>query len=974
MTFPPDYPYEVGDEIARGGMGAVMAARDTLLDREVALKVALPRMMSSDDAIRRFQQEARILARLDHPNIVPVHDLGVTDEGLPFYTMKRVRGRTLHQILRAVGDGDEETLREYPLSALLTVFQKICDAVGYAHSQGIIHRDLKPENIMIGEFGEVLVMDWGLAKSLRDSFQFSVSSVQSEDGEGTGQSSELFESDSALTMDGQIMGTPQFMAPEQAEGRIDEQDERTDIFALGAILYSTLTLRAPTMGTTVGEILDDVRAGYIPPPVYYNRIKGSGDDVDGGLDSHPISLSHCPKQEIPEALSLVTMAAMAFDREERYASVEDLKAEIAAWQSGQVTAAEEAGPIRKLAALLNRHRAIAVAAGAAMIVALVLTGALILSEREAQQAFEDLRESAPVFRDVALSLRNEGKLDEALVQLEAGIQLQPDNAEFQLIKGHLLQAGLRLNEAGQAYKRALSLDASLHLAETNAALCEAVASKASGNGELPAELIDELRHAAVMQDRPMDGLILAERIEKPTPVYEKRWQEAFNTTGIKGTMNKAGVGFQIHGTHPYAVPSFDTLKGFPLTDLSLNAKSDDISALAGMPLRYYNGPGTDLSPLRGSPLEHFVTGHSELADLSPLQGMPLKVFNAPDTHISDLNPLRGAPLEHLEIGATRIFDLEPLRGMKLKFMRIEQTKIRALSPLKGMPLEYLSAYNTRVSDLSPLREMPLGTLLLGKTEVTDLSPLQGMKLAELHIDGTEVTDLAPIAGMPLRQLGMRSSSVGSLAPLASLAQLRKLEAGNTKITDLSPLSALQLDYLSLQDTQVSDLEPLKGQLLKNLYLRGCPVSEISPLEGLPLTWLELQETFVEDIGSLAGTPLEVLLLSGTRVSDLSPLADSPVRVLSLDECRNLKDLKPLAGLPKLETINLRGSGVTDVSPLADCAKLLSVVLPELASRRGVEKLRDHPTLKVITFRAPASGVNPTTAEEFWKAWDKGERK
>ncbi len=936
MTFPPDFPYQAGDEIARGGMGSVMAARDTLLDREVALKVALPRMLGSADAMRRFQQEARILARLDHPNIVPVHDLGVTDEGLPFYTMKRVRGRTLHQILGAIRDGDEGVIRDQPLSSLLTVFQKICDAVGYAHSQGIIHRDLKPENIMIGEFGEVLVMDWGLAKV--SGGQSSVISDPPSHGYGaTEQSSVISDQysdpaagNSALTMEGAVMGTPQFMAPEQAEGRVEEQDERTDIFALGAILYSILTLRAPTVGTTVGEILDDVRAGYIPPPVYYNRIKDSGDD--GALDSRPVSLDHCPNCEIPEALSLVAMAAMAFNREDRYESVNELKAEIAAWQGGQVTAAEEAGPVRKLAALLNRHRAIATAVGSALAVALALTGLLVLSERKAQQAFENLRASAPVFRDVALSLRNEGELDEALIQLEAGIRLQPDNAEFQLIKGHLLQAGLRLDKAKAAYDRALSLDASLQLAATSAALCEAVSTRAPADGDLPAELIDELRLAAVMQDRPMEALILAGQIEKPTPAYEKRWQDAFKQLKIEGSFQNVGTGFQLHGLNSRPIPGFDVLKGFPLADLSLNARSSDLAALAGMPLRYYSGPAVDLSPLRGAPLERFLTGHSELADLSPLRGAPLVGLVAPNTHISDLNPLRGAPLEHLEIGATRIFDLEPLRGMKLKFIRIEQTKISDLSPLKGMPLEYLSAYNTQVSDLSPLREMPLGTLLIGKTRVTDLSPLQGLPLSELHIEGTKLTDLGPIAGMPLQQLEMYNSSVESLAPLASLAHLKRLTAGNTRIVD------------------------------------------IAPLLGMPLTWLELQGTFVEDLEPLAGAPLDVLLLSGTRVSDLSPLANSPVKVLSLDDCRNLKDLKPLTGLSKLEKIDLRGSGVTDVSPLADCAKLLSVVLPEAATRRGVEKLRDHPTLKVITFRAPTSGVDPTAAAEFWQAWDKGERK
>ena len=149
-------------------MGAVLDARDQKFGRSVAMKVMLRRQASEEEE-QRFLQEARVLGQLAHPNIVPVYDLGFDHERRMFYTMKLVQGATLHEVISKLKTGDSETLARYPLNTLLTIFQKVCDAVAFAHSRGIIHRDLKPHNVMVGEFGEVLVMDWGLAKILSGS-------------------------------------------------------------------------------------------------------------------------------------------------------------------------------------------------------------------------------------------------------------------------------------------------------------------------------------------------------------------------------------------------------------------------------------------------------------------------------------------------------------------------------------------------------------------------------------------------------------------------------------------------------------------------------------------------------------------------------------------------------------------------------------------------------------------------------------
>ena len=191
-------------------MGAVLSAVDQKLARSVAMKVMLRRNASEEEE-QRFLQEARVLGQLAHPNIVPVHDLGTDVQGRHFYTMKLVQGVTLHEILGKLKAGDQETVAKYPLNALLTVFQKVCDAVAFAHSRGIIHRDLKPQNIMVGEFGEVLVMDWGLAKHLDDEHHAKTEADRAQAIEGFTELSdaELAAGSGSLTLEGAVMGSPQ---------------------------------------------------------------------------------------------------------------------------------------------------------------------------------------------------------------------------------------------------------------------------------------------------------------------------------------------------------------------------------------------------------------------------------------------------------------------------------------------------------------------------------------------------------------------------------------------------------------------------------------------------------------------------------------------------------------------------------------------------------------------------------------------
>jgi tetratricopeptide (TPR) repeat protein len=233
--------YVLGDVIARGGMGVVYRATDTTLGREVAVKVLQDKFGPGSGAARRFADEARITGQLQHPAIPPVHDLGTLPDGRPFLAMKLIKGNTLDAQLKTRPNPSEGRGR------FVAVFEQVCQALAFAHAHNVIHRDLKPANVMVGNYGEVQVMDWGLAKVL------GTRTAAADDPDETRPGTEiqsLRESDAEFTQAGSILGTPAFMPPEQAIGAIDQVDKRSDVFGLGGILCVTLTGRAPFVGDT----------------------------------------------------------------------------------------------------------------------------------------------------------------------------------------------------------------------------------------------------------------------------------------------------------------------------------------------------------------------------------------------------------------------------------------------------------------------------------------------------------------------------------------------------------------------------------------------------------------------------------------------------------------------------------------------------------------------------------------------------
>lgn len=929
--------YRKGNVVAMGGMGAIHEARQAAMGRKVAMKVMLRE--ESESGLRRFINEARVTGMLEHPNIVPVHELGVDPAGRVFYTMKFVNGTTLAEVLAGLHLGTEEAVKKYPLSFLLTVFQKVCDAIAFAHSRGVHHRDLKPENVMIGDFGEVLVMDWGLSKE----------TGFASDAEDVAQSVTITANGELRTLDGSVLGTPAYMSPEQARGEIGSVDERSDIYSLGVILHEILYLQAPVSGENMNEVVQKVAAGMMDR-----------------MPDHP--RRHLPGGKVPASLDAVRRKALAYDMDRRYQKVQDLQADIAAYQSGFATSAEAAGLGKHVVLFIKRNKGVSASVLGALVALVGLSAWFtthlikarnesLVAEQNAQKELairiaadearaqaeqdrdaerlkareadnvrmaaeaevdeikmtaEELRQSseegnrilADVARENAERSRRhllEGQPKEALDSIDKAVFLAPRNADYTLQLANLLQASGRFGQARDRYRAALEIGADRRTAGSNLELSTELERVQAGEAVLQPQVIERLSKALHAQKRGPEVIMLdaavAGRLSEPTTLLDE-------------------------------ITSLD------------NSVPPELQPLLRALREYVAQPGW-------SPERIFLRPDGTAG------------VNLSGLAIGDLTCLRGHDVAELDLSGTDAESLADLRGLSLKRLNLRDTRVSDLRPLAGKPLEELVC-GPEVADLSPLRGLPLRVLDASGTKVSDLSPLEGLPLEELRLDGTPVVNLQSLTGMPLKRLHVNAPQVVDFAPLSTLTELEVLDM---------PPQAKDIDFAALPKLRevfwrhIRPEAPIGiGELMSIMTLRANLWARHGPvLAQLRLPDLGPHRLIVRDTSGTFD-----LDLRGTEITNLAALRTMPIQRLWLDTKSVPLKLAPLADIPSLRHLLMVDANVPSIMPVAGIRQLQSIALSRDVA--DVTLLAAHPSLQRIGYRLDKEGLLPaTTVQEFFQS-------
>ncbi|MDB5336939.1 MAG: stkP 3 [Planctomycetaceae bacterium] len=997
--------YVLMEKIGAGGMGQVFKARHRRMDRFVAVKLLPPAMTKDKAAIARFEREVKAAAKLRHPNIVAADDADCAN-GVHFLVMELVDGTDLAELVRKNGP--------FPVEMAVNYIQQAARGLEAAHNEGIVHRDIKPANLLLDKKGTVKILDMGLAR------------LNGDDAAGQAE----------LTGTGMVMGTVDYMAPEQALST-KHADSRADIYALGCSLYYLLTGQATYGGETLMAKLLAHRDGLIPSlratrpdipeqvqAVFQKMVAKAVQDRYQTMTDVIAALEHCDPRTASSANTLQTQLPSGNTQQTQTSfagsGMTDFLKGFPSLQEPAPTIAAKARA--KPVAVDGNRRKLLIGGGILGALSLLIVVVVMVNGSSSKTPVPKGERNGKVVR-------------------KAKPRAPGDNPAAELQPGQLAVEAPGIDEWVKGVAALLAEQqvtaVSKKLVELNPGFDGKVTGWGAGSPLITDGVVSEIGFAT-------------EHVSDISPVRALSGLRRLNCNG---------------GNNIGKLSDLRPLQGMQLVTLSLEGTQvADLTPLTGMPLVTLSLLGTqvaDLTPLTGMQLVTLSLQGTQVADLTPLTGMPLDFLTCWGSPIRSLSPLKNVPLTQLTVSSLVDTDLSPLAGMKLISLSLTEPKIKDISVLEGMPLINLVIVQTGVSDLSPLQGMPLESLQCNHTPVSDLSPLQGLKLKTLALTPENITAgidmihqmksiesisadggalipaadfwkkyeagdfdkgiktfkspafqqwMKDVAALPAEQqvAAVRNKLVelnpefdgtlsnpwnASLPPTPVDGKIVELTIDTDKVTDLSPLRAFpELSVLACSakknPARQLDLSPLRGTKVTSLRCSQ-ELVDYSTLRGLKLTTFACYGPGNTNLTPLSGLPLQNLALSGNWfVENLQPLKRMPLTVFSCDNCL-VADLSPLRGM-QLTILACQSTQVTDLLPLKgmplevlSCEKTLITDLSPLAGMK-LKKLSFTPKpelrgLQAIRHMDSLVEIGPSQGElmprsEFWRKFDAGEFK
>ena len=930
LTPKPQEKYIFRKSIGRGGMKMVIQVKDRDTMRDIAMAVFPDAAHRPAADLRRFIDEARITASLEHPNIVPVHDIGIDATGAPYFTMKLLRGETLASVLKKLNSGDPEYRKLYTLPALLRIFNRVCDAVAFAHSKGVIHLDLKPENIQIGDFGEVLLMDFGLAKIISKA-------DEDEKKEAPVYTNQTYIP--GVTIDGITKGTPGYMAPEQAAGKNSLKDFRSDVYSLGAILYSIATYQNPLakQDNMKQMMLDTVKGNIIPPR------------------------ERAPERMIPIGLDAVIRKAMSVRLPSRYQSVKELRDEIRAFLAGFPTQAEKAGLAKQFLLFIRRNKITFPAITLSIFLLLGIAYYAILDSAKRKPGWSELYND--VYTDQDISASNYAFYNSTLYVKVPGWKmsdkgLHMESGEWFFVNKLNMCSGQRavlkfIPTKGSSLRIALHTGIEqLDYAWENPAGYTVVLGAFGGAQDVIYRNEKKgMGNILVSADSGIvPGILNTVEIERDNEFFRIKVNNALilETTDLfplkAASYGSFGLRADGDGVILQALAIYRLVppeKASPLIAADVlmerNYYLDAVEQYMLIAENYEKGPITDIALAKayvaastfiedrdkrdeicGSIRRKLAPRMEKFAYRKMILEADVVTYWKDEKYSLAFNTLK------------QIFKKDPNSTVMLKILQLPHKKLP--SKVADSMLDYI-ARNTRLTQLD-----------LSGYGITSLKRLSNMGLRFLNCSGNQLTSLDGLEGMPLEFLNCSNNQISSLEPLRYIG-IKSLSCTNNKISSLEPVNMSSLTALDVSFNDITSLDSITGKELNTLRIRGNKVTSLKPLSGLPLRVLDAGHTEISDLSPLRRMPLETLLLDHTPVSDLSSVKNMQFITLSLYNCKQLKELSPLFRMTSLRSLSLPPEP-GDITPLRSLSNLLFITSSEIVPKGDAG-----------------------TAGAFWKAFD-----